>query len=318
MNLRVVKVNLRSAYPFTFGGPVKRVTGVGAALSLVLSCSLVAFAPVWAEDAPAVAQQDPQATFREQLRQLKWVKGPQRVELFGNSTLQVPEGYLFLNSEETDKFLTLTHNLSGGKQYFLAPDNLRWEALFNFQSDGYVKDDEKIDAVALLKSIKENTEDANKVRRERGWNEMAVDGWQTPPHYDTQSHHLEWAVNGKDLKTNEGVVNFNTRILGRGGVMSAVLLTDPDNLSASIKEFDSAITSFGYVPGQRYAEYKPGDKLAKYGLAALVTGGAAAIAVKTGLWKVILTALVAGWKFIAAGCVALFSGLAKRFGRKSS
>jgi uncharacterized membrane-anchored protein len=147
---------------------------------------------------------------------------------------------------------------------------------------------------------------------------MAVDGWQTPPHYDTQSHHLEWAVDGKDLKNNEGVVNFNTRILGRGGVMSAVLLTDPDNLSASITEFSSALSGFEYVPGQRYAEYKPGDKIAKYGLAALVTGGAAAIAVKTGLWKVILTAVVAGWKFIAAGCVALFGGLAKRFGRKSS
>jgi hypothetical protein len=49
----------------------------------------------------------------------------------------------------------------------------------------------------------------------------------------------------------------------------------------------------------------------------LVTGGAAAIAVKTGLWKVIVGALAAGWKFIAAGAVALFGAISRRFKRKA-
>jgi uncharacterized membrane-anchored protein len=99
--------------------------------------------------------------------------------------------------------------------------------------------------------------------------------------------------------------------------MSAVLITAPDSLSAAITDFKGTLTGFEYVPGKRYAEYKPGDKIAKYGLAALVTGGAAAIAVKTGLWKVIVTAAVAGWKFIAAGAVALFGAISRRFKRKS-
>ena len=100
--------------------------------------------------------------------------------------------------------------------------------------------------------------------------------------------------------------------------MSVVLISDPQDLSAATDEFKSTLAGFSYSAGQRYSEYKPGDKVAKYGLAALVTGGAAAIAVKTGLWKVIVGALAAGWKFIAAAFVALFGGLARRFKSKTT
>ena len=225
---------------------------------------------------------------------------------------------MFLNPADTAKLETITHNIGGGTQYFLAPEDFRWEAFFSFRDDGYVKDDEQIDAAALLDSIKKGTEAANKERRERGWDEVAVTGWQTPPHYDTQTKHLEWAISGRNVKTGDDIVNFNTRILGRSGVMSVVLISGPSALTGSIAEVKTALAGFNYVSGQRYAEYKPGDKIAKYGLAALITGGAAAIAVKTGFWKVALTAIVAGWKFIVAGIVALFAGLKNRFKRKAS
>jgi len=195
---------------------------------------------------------------------------------------------------------------------------MHWFSIFHFKDEGYVKDDEKIDAAALLKNIEENTAAGNKARRERGWDEMQVVGWQTPPHYDAQTNRLEWAIDGKNMRTNDVVVNFNTRILGRGGVASAVLVSSPETLDAAIDAFKTSLGGFEYSSGQRYAEYKSGDKIAKYGLAALITGGAAAIAVKTGLWKVILGGLVAGWKFIAAAAVALFGGLARRFKRKTA
>jgi uncharacterized membrane-anchored protein len=288
--------------------------------AFLLGCSLmsVAFTSI-ADDPPAASRDDSaDAAFRKQIAALHWVRGPTQVQLFGNSTLNVPDGYVLLNPAEMAKFEAITHNLGGDTEYFLAPVDLRWGARFSFKADGYVKDDEKIDADALLASIKTGTSEANKARRERGWDEMEVLGWQAVPHYDTQTNRLEWAVSGKDLKSNTEIVNLNTRILGRGGVMSVVLIAGPAELTAATGEFNSALSGFAYVPGQRYAEYKPGDKIAKYGLAALVTGGAAAIAVKTGLWKVIVGGIVAGWKFIAAAFVALFGGLAKRFKRKTA
>jgi uncharacterized membrane-anchored protein len=291
-----------------------------AVAAFLMGCSLIsATLPAAAENAPAAAQEDAATTaFRKQLGELNWIRGPQQVKLFGNSTIDVPDGYVFLNPPEMVKFEAITHNLGGESEYFLAPLDLRWGARFSFKDDGYVKDDEKIDADALLASIKTGTAQANKERRERGWDEMEVLGWQAAPHYDTQTNRLEWAVSGKDLKSNTEIVNLNTRILGRGGVMSVVLIASPDELTAATSEFNSTLSGFAYVSGQRYAEYKPGDKIAKYGLAALVTGGAAAIAVKTGLWKVIVGAVVAGWKFIAAAFVAIFAGIGKRFKRKTT
>jgi uncharacterized membrane-anchored protein len=284
------------------------------ALGCVLICGLLSSA--FAQDQPATDSDH--NTIRKQISELQWIRGPQQVQLFGNSTLEVPAGYVFLNPAETAKLETITHNIGGGTEYFLAPEDLHWGAHFSFKDDGYVKDDEKIDAPSLLQSIKDGTTAANKIRRERGWDEMEVIGWQTAPHYETKTNRLEWAVTGKDLKSDTAVVNFNTRILGRGGVMSVVLIADPQDLSAATEEFKSTLGGFAYSPGQRYAEYRPGDKVAKYGLAALVTGGAAAIAVKTGLWKVIVGAAVAGWKFIAAAFVALFGGIMKRFKRKTA
>jgi len=286
---------------------------VALALGCMLMCAGLSSAVA---DDQAGNDQD-RSTIRKQINELQWIHGPQQVQLFGNSTFSVPEGYVFLNPADTAKLEAITHNIAGGTEYFLAPRDLHWGAHFSFKDDGYVKDDETINAPSLLQSIKDGTASANKIRRERGWDEMEVVGWQTPPHYETQTNRLEWAVIGKDLKSSSEVVNFNTRILGRGGVMSAVLIADPQDLSAATDEFKSTLAGFAYVPGQRYAEYRPGDKVAKYGLAALITGGAAAIAVKTGLWKVIVGAAVAGWKVIAAACVALFGGLMRRFKRKT-
>jgi uncharacterized membrane-anchored protein len=64
---------------------------------------------------------------------------------------------------------------------------------------------------------------------------------------------------------------------------------------------------FTYVPGQTYGEFKPGDKIAEYGLAALVAGGAGVFAAKTGLFAKL-------WKFILAGLAAIGAFLNKLFG----
>jgi hypothetical protein len=66
--------------------------------------------------------------------------------------------------------------------------------------------------------------------------------------------------------------------------------------------------------GHRYADYKPGtDKLAAYGLAALVGGG---IAAKAGLFAKLGVFLLAFKKVILAGVVAVGAVAKKMFGGK--
>jgi uncharacterized membrane-anchored protein len=71
-----------------------------------------------------------------------------------------------------------------------------------------------------------------------------------------------------------------------------------------------------YKEGNRYADFDPKtDKVATYGIAALVAGGVLAVAAKAGFFKLLLVSLAAGWKFIligAAAVVAFFKKLFKR------
>ena len=107
------------------------------------------------------------------------------------------------------------------------------------------------------------------------------------------------------------IINYNTRLLGREGVMMVTLVTGPEEFLSVLPDYRNLIGGFTYKPGRRYAEYRPGDKAAKVGLSALVVGGATAAAVKTGafkwLWKLLVLAFVA-----AGGLVKkLFSGKAR-------
>lgn len=286
--------------------------------SILIGALAIGSFQVFAQDTVSRAPDDAaRSQLLDQLRALHWIRGPQQVWLFGNSELTVPAGYLFLNPDDTAKLERLGKYLGSGVQYYLMPQSGQWEAFLNYYAVGYIKDDHLIDADAILKIARENTHQANEARRERGWDEVKVIGWQTRPHYDDQTHVLEWAVRVRDERTNAILMNFNMRFLGRNGVTSVLLIAPPQNLAAAAAECEAALAGFAYLPGQRYVDYRPGDRLARYGLAALITGGIA-VAAKTGLWSAIVGAFIAGWKFIAAALVAMFAGIAKRFKRKSA
>jgi uncharacterized membrane-anchored protein len=100
-------------------------------------------------------------------------------------------------------------------------------------------------------------------------------------------------------------VNYTSRLLGRSGVMSAVLVSSPQALAEDMKAFNAALAGYDYLPGEKYAEFKSGDRIAEYGLGALVLGGAAAAAAKAGwlkflgkFWIVIVAAVAAAWGVI--------------------
>jgi uncharacterized membrane-anchored protein len=266
----------------------------------------------------ACAQRDP-ANTDAQLRKLAWQAGPSDGRIASKAIIKVPEGYVFLDEANTSKFLELTGNPPSDGYYTFAPKALNWFTVFSFDPTGYVKDDEKIDADQLLKTLKESDGPSNEERKRRGMDTLTTEGWEVPPHYDADTKQLEWGIR---LKGGDGgtTVNYTSRILGRGGVMKATLVSDPASLSADMTSFKANMKDFNYLPGERYAEYTSGDKVAEYGLAALVVGGAAAAAAKTGLlgglWKWLAAVIAGGWKIIAGLAVAAMAGLKKMFGKR--
>lgn len=195
-------------------------------------------------------------------------------------------------------------------------DAKTWFLVFEYNEVGYVKDDDKdeIDADAILKSIREGTEAANEERQKMGSEPVHIVGWFEKPHYDSKTNNLVWAIEGKGGE--DALVNYDVRLLGRSGYVSATLVTDPTALKADLPHVQALLGGFSYNQGNRYAEWKSGDKVAEYGLAALVAGGAGAAALKLGLFAQLGKLLAKGWKLVAIGFAAVAGWVKRMFGKK--
>lgn len=249
---------------------------------------------------------------------IDWIRGPATAELGSHAKVKVPAGFVFTGPEGTRKLMERMGNRPSPNELgFLAPASQAkdWFLLFSFHDVGYVKDEDKdkIDAKALLESIRAGTEEANKWRAEKGITPLHVVGWFDEPHYDAQSHNLVWAIEAKEDGGGR-VVNYDVRLLGRKGYMSVTLVTDPPALAAAKPEVEGLLGGFSYNQGNRYAEFLKGDKVAEYGLAALVAGGAGAAAAKLGLFAKLGKILARGAKLIVVGIAALFAAIRKLLG----
>jgi uncharacterized membrane-anchored protein len=259
------------------------------------------------------------AAHAEGVNDLPWQIGPTKVQLGSHATLDVPAGYAFLNPDGTRRLDLIMHNPPGDAEtYTLAPENMDWVAYFDYDDVGYVKDDEKLDADDLLQSVKEGTEESNVERRKNGWDTLTLTGWQSKPQYDSTFKSLTWAFVARNDKSHDDVVNYNARLLGRSGVMSVVLVADPAQLNTAIGDFKGAIHGFAFNPGQSYTDFQSGDRVAEYGLGALIVGGAAAVAAKKGFFAVILSALAAGWKLVLVGFAAVGAFIKRLFTRNKA
>lgn len=272
--------------------------------------ALLAFACFLAPPAPA-QEQDVEAGGPTLDSLVQWQRGPSVGDLGGIASINVPKGYFFADGKDTRTLMELMQNPTSGKEMgFIAPTSLEWFIVFEFDDIGYVKDDEKdkLDANAMLESIREGNENGNKVRRKNGWPTLEITGWELPPRYNPETHNLEWAIRG----TSEGqpVLNYNTRLLGRGGVMGVTLVAGPEIINDVLPHSKQLINDFAFSTGHKYAEYRQGDKIAKYGLTALVVGGATAVAMKSGFFKYL-------WKAIVIGALAVGAFFKKLFGRKT-
>jgi uncharacterized membrane-anchored protein len=253
---------------------------------------------------PGAAQDSEGSAFSK----IPWETGPVLGDLGAEARVAVPENCMFTGGEGTRRFMELNENPVSGIERGTVLCRLQdangetettWFAVFEFDDSGYVKDDEKssLDADAMMTSLKEGNEYGNREREKRGWAPIYLDGWQAAPHYDEATKNLTWAtrLHGED---NDQVLNHSVRLLGRGGVMSADLVVSPEYYQRALPAFNAVIGKFEYKGGHTYAEWREGDKIAAYGLTALVAGGAGAVLAKTGLLqkfgKAILLALAAG------------------------
>jgi len=261
-----------------------------------------------------IAQQSSNDRVWAELKKLDWTFGPAQGDIATVASISVPRDSVFLGSAGSRRFLELQGNLGGDGNYTFAPSSLSWFAVFNFDPSGYVKDDETLDPEALLSILKTNNVSGNEERKRRGLQTLVLEGWYIAPHYDVQTKRLEWATRLRE-ETGGVTVNYTIRLLGRTGVMNAILVSSPSSLDSDIKAFKASLANFAFKQGQRYSEFRAGDKVAEYGLAALIVGGAAAAAAKSGAFKAFGKFIMFG---VFGGLAAAWAGIRRFFSRRTA
>ncbi|HIG09303.1 MAG TPA: DUF2167 domain-containing protein [Alphaproteobacteria bacterium] len=248
--------------------------------------------------------------------QIDWKRGPATYQVANKANIFTPEEYVFLGTDETDKYLRMSQNIPDGTRHFFGPINDKWDAYLSFDPVGYVEDKEDLNSDSLLQDAIGGQKESNKERRKKKWDTLTVLGWEFEPQYDKSNNLLEWAFLIKNDTTEEKLVNYETRILGRNGVMKVTLVTAPDDLHASVLDFKEKIRGFKFNSGEKYSEYREGDRVAEFGLAALITGGAAALASKKGFWAAIVAFFIAAKKLVLVAAIGFFAWIVSFFRRK--
>ena len=245
--------------------------------------------------------------------------GPVDITLRDQAHLHLPSGYVWVPTPAAAQLMRSMGNRTDDTFIgaIFPADDADWMAVVKFVKEGYIKDDDAKDwnADDLLKSLKEGTEAANEERAKRGIPSIEVTGWAQKPQYDASSHRLVWSALSKRKGSTDGNqgVNYNTYALGREGYLSLNLITNAKDLDKYKPDASKLLGAIQYDDGKKYADFNSStDKVAAYGLAALVAGAAVK---KLGLFAVIAAFLAKFAKLaVVAGGAALW-GIAKLFKR---
>jgi len=240
----------------------------------------------------------------------------------GIATIQVPQGFKYLNGEQTKVVL---ENLWGNPPSEEAPlgmlfpldkqptDEDCWGIEITFEQMGYIKDDDAkdLDYDELLSSMQADEAEINEARKEMGFEPVYIIGWASPPFYDQESKKLHWA---KELKFGEDEIhtlNYNIRILGRKGMLVLNAIGTMEQLEEIKTHTPTILANVNFSPGNQYADFDPSiDEVAAIGIGGLIAGKVLA---KAGFFAL----LAKFWKLIVAGVIGVFA-FARRilFGQK--
>ncbi|WP_162009679.1 DUF2167 domain-containing protein [Methylocystis heyeri] len=255
------------------------------------------------------------------------LKGPTEVRIADRATMWLPAGRVFLEGEQARKLLGIDpaswDDATLGVVLPVA-SGPKWIAYVDLMSDGYIKDDEgkSLDAGNLLAAYKSEVDSQNPGRARLGLTPLEVTGWLTEPSYDAK-HHLSSCIGATaqgSKNPDDSIVNCTSFALGRDGAVKVVVSGDEAGFAQFKGEAPALVDTIVFDKGKGYEDADLSmDRVAGYGLSALVTGavalkkltGAAAAATtvkKVGLFSLIAAKIFKAWKLLLAGAALLAAG----------
>ena len=239
----------------------------------------------------------------------------------GFAKLNIPNGFRYLNPEQSKYVL---HDLWNNPpradvlgMIFPADkgpfDDGMYAFTISFDEDGYVKDDDadKINYDDMLTELQKGESENNTERAKNGYPSIHMIGWAAKPFYDKENRVLHWAKEFRFADDTLNTLNYEVRVLGRKGVLSLNAIATMNELELVKANIDKVLKIPEFTEGNRYKDFNSHtDKIAEYGIEALVGG---TILAKTGAFALIGKFLLAAWKFIALGVIAIWGTIKKFF-----
>jgi len=250
------------------------------------------------------------------------VAGPSDVALADQAVLKLPDGMVFIPQPAAGRLMEAMGNSGDDRLLGLvrASDDASWLVVARYEASGYILDDDARDwdVDELFTSLKEGTEQANQRRKELGFPALEIVGWVEKPGYDAAAHRLVWSMAARSEGETEAEqsVNYNTYALGREGYISLNLITARATIEQDKPAAHTLLAALDFNDGKRYADFDEStDKVAEYGLAALVAGVAAK---KLGFLALAAAFFAKFAKVILLGGAAVLALGAKFFKRRSA
>lgn len=305
---------------------------VWVAAAALLAAGTPLFSEASAQDAP-VSEEAAKARYDAHMRSLEAQLHPQ------SGTVRIPEAkaslnlgdrYYFLPAAEAKRVLTeawgnppeAASNVLGmvfpaGRKF----NDATWGAVIAYEDTGHISDKDAAneDYEAVLADMKSSAEEENKDVVEQGYSASHIVGWAQAPTYDSRTKTLIWARNIKFDGSENNTLNYDVRTLGRSGVLSLNMVDSMPNLPTVRTAAASLGSTVRFDQGARYADFNAStDKLADYGLAGLVAGGAGlAVAKKVGLLGILALVLKKGLVVILAVGAGLIAWFKRRFAKET-
>jgi uncharacterized membrane-anchored protein len=282
-------------------------------------------APAMAQDAAPSDEAAAMAAAQEMVDGLGYRTGDIAIPA-AKATLHVKEGFRFLDTADTRRVL---EDLWGNPPDdsvlgMLVPtsagllDDHAWAVVITYSDDGHVTDEDaaEIDYDEMLATMQEETRDANEARAAAGYGTVDLVGWASAPRYDAAAKKLYWAKRLKFDGAEADTLNYDVRVLGREGYLSMNAVADIDDLATVEAGMQNVLAMAEFDEGARYADFNEStDKVAGYGIAALVAGAAAS---KMGLFAKLGALLIAGKKLIIPLLIGIGALVSRVFRKKAA
>lgn len=199
---------------------------------------------------------------------VNWVVGPSHANLGTVATVQVPAGFKFTDASGARRLLPkLPSNAIG----LLTPEAGGWVVLFSYSGIGYVSDTgtDGLDADSILKTVRSQVESQLDASFQQGKVPITGINWAIRPNYDSVDHSLEWALTADSGAASITNVNHTIRLLGRHGILEATAVV-PGLAGIQSVPLKSLAQAISFNEGERYADYRAGDKPSRLNLAQLI------------------------------------------------